>query len=363
MVGRVGYEAILVRDVLTELKSTLDKRKEQLDQNGEKPPAEQWEAQRVRFNAELLKAVDDALAATSEASLTMDTPEERAAKAERRAMLKQMLKQQIEAKLIYQDLQKTIPAEGFSHAEKQLKKQFDDNELPKLLKQAGVDSWRELDQWFHDRDSSLERERDAFIQHGLVQTWLWEQVKADKEITYDQMVAYYRDHPAEFDKPARTRWQELAVVFSQVPSKQEAWATIVDMGNQVLRGADFAQVAQRAASQGVGSAGSLRDWPDKSGMVSPMIQRAIEELPVGHLSPILEDSRGFHIVRVAERRPAGRIPFESCQPEIRKKVKNHREEEQIQTYLAKLQKQTPVWTILDDHPEMARRNETPSRYY
>jgi parvulin-like peptidyl-prolyl isomerase len=364
MVGRVGCEAILVSDVIDALETMLISRREELEKKGGKVPPEQWEAQRNSLLDEMLHAIDEAIAGNSDRSSPLDSPEERAARVERKSLLGQLLKQQIETKLVYQDAKKTLPAENFSNVEKQLKKQFDEVEIPKLLKQAGVDSYRELDQHVRNRGSSLERERQKFMQRVLVQQWLWQKLKVDDEITYDQMKTYYRDHPTEFDVPARTRWQELMVPVSKIPSKREAQAVLENMGNQVLSGADFAQVAKAGLGGKGGSDGSIYDWPDKSRMASPIVAQAIEGLPVGQLSPILEDWRGFHILRVVERRPAGRTPFEAAQAEIRDKVRRQRSEEQMQAYLARLKEQTPVWTILDAHPDspqLSRRPDYPLR--
>ena len=47
-------------------------------------------------------------------------------------------------------------------------------------------------------------------------------------------------------------------------------------------------------------------------------------LPIGSLSPILESETGLHIIRVVERRQAGRTPFLDVQNEIRKKMMDER---------------------------------------
>ena len=359
MVGRVGSEAILVSDVLDTLETMLANRKEELEKKAEKIPPEQWEAQRKYLTSEMLKAIDEAVAGTSDRGAAMDLPEEQAARLERKANLKQLLKQQIEAKLIYQDFRKTIPAENYSNVDKQLKKQFDESEINKLLKQAGVDSWRELDQQLRSRGSSLEREKQKFMQSVIVQEWLRQQVKFDEEVTYDQMIVYYRDHPTEFDVPARTRWQELMVPFTTFPSKREARAALESMGNQVMCGADFARVAQTAVGSATGSDGSIHDWPDKSRLVAPIVAQAIEGLPTGQLSQVLEDWRGLHIVRVVERQPPGRKPFEAVQSEIRSKLRKQRSEKQMQAYLARLKGRTPIWTILDNRPNSPELSRGP----
>ena len=51
--------------------------------------------------------------------------------------------------------------------------------------------------------------------------------------------------------------------------------------------------------------GGRYDWTTKGSLVSDVIDQAIFSLPVGKLSRILEDEKGFHIVRVIEREDCG----------------------------------------------------------
>ena len=41
--------------------------------------------------------------------------------------------------------------------------------------------------------------------------------KTGDDITRDEMLRYYRQHQAEFTKPARASWEELMVSFAKYP--------------------------------------------------------------------------------------------------------------------------------------------------
>ena len=60
-------------------------------------------------------------------------------RASRDARCRKRLKGLIETKLVYQDAKRTIPTEGWPHVEKQLTKQFEEVELDKMMKKAGVE--------------------------------------------------------------------------------------------------------------------------------------------------------------------------------------------------------------------------------
>ena len=253
MVARVGADAILVSDLM----SMLD---EMLEKNAEKATPEQFESIRKMYREQLLTAVQEA--ERGELQAERPSPEQ----LHRKTVLQQLLKEQVNLKLVYLDAQKKIPSENFPNVEKQFNKQFEQIELKRLMARYEADSWRDLDQALRARGTSFERVRRESFERNLFNQWLRQQVKFDEEITLEQMRTYYREHPTEFDKAARTRWQMLSVPFSKHLSKDEARDAIVRMGNQAMQGTDFTAVAKAGNSD---SDGEIRDWPDQVRPPSP----------------------------------------------------------------------------------------------
>lgn len=337
VLARVGSEVILAADLLAGLdrmirQNTADK---QLD-------PEELERKRQQTIQEIRRAIHEAQQRVARPNdVVTESTRQRA------AMLSQVLNRYIDTRSIYLDAKQRIPAEGFTRVEQQVRQHYDEHEVPKLRAQLGVSSWAELDRALRARGTSLEQDFRVFLEQTLAQQWLRQQAKVDEEITYDQMVGYYQEHLQEFDKPARTRWQELRVSFARHPSKAEAFAAIAAMGNEILDGADFAAVARAGSDGPTAAEGGMRQWPDPARRISPILRQAVEGLPVGQLSPILEDWNGYYIIRVLERKPAGLEPFVEAQSEIREKIRAQRTAEQLEKYKAELRRRFPVWTILD----------------
>jgi parvulin-like peptidyl-prolyl isomerase len=270
---------------------------------------------------------------------------------QRRLLIEQQLAVPIETKLIYLDVCRTVPKENLPRIEQKLGEEFEKNELPKMIQSAKVETRRELDRKLRTLGTSLERRKQAFIQRALAQAWVHQKITSDEEITYDEMLEYYRQHPAEFERPARARWEELMVRFSDFPNKEAAYEAIAQMGNRVRAGVPFAQVARGQSGGSTASEGGVRDWTHQGSLVCEELDRALFGLPVGQLSPILESEDGFHIIRVTERELAGRVPFDEAQAEIRPKIRQQRTKRQLRAYVARLREQTPVWTVFDDQAQ------------
>ena len=62
------------------------------------------------------------------------------------------------------------------------------------------------------------------------------------------------------------------------------------------------------------------------------------------MSPILETDDAFHIVRVLERKEAGRKPFTDVQAKIREDLKEERFRLAVEKYLDKLRQDARIWT-------------------
>jgi len=339
ILARVASEAILAGDILASVDELLTRSEKKL-----KP--EELEAQRKQIREQLARGLDEL------AARLRDGRPATQAELQRRALIQQFLRQQIDTKLICHDARQTIPEENFPMIEKSLGKMFDEMALEKLMERYRAETRADLDRVLRAAGTSLAQEKQRFIDRALAQQWVREQVKTDDEITYDQMRQYYYEHPTEFDVPAGSTWEQLSVRFSTHPSKDEAYATIAWMGNQVRHGVAFAEVAKAHSDGPTAAAGGIRQWPTKD-LVSDELKVAIAGLPEGQMSQIIQDWRGYHIIRVVERHEARHMAFDEArtQEQIREKIRQNRLKEQWQEYVKRLAERTPVWTIFDDLPE------------
>jgi parvulin-like peptidyl-prolyl isomerase len=120
------------------------------------------------------------------------------------------------------------------------------------------------------------------------------------------------------------------------------------MGNEVLGGRPFVEVAKDRSEGPAASQGGLYDWTRQGSLAAKKLDEAVFSLPVGELSAIIEDGEMLRIVRVVERKPAGRTPFLEAQVGIRDQLLMERRQAAANEYLAKLRARTPVWTVFDD---------------
>ena len=108
-------------------------------------------------------------------------------------------------------------------------------------------------------------------------------------------------------KPASVSFRQIVVAPQATPeARDRARAHAESLLVRLRAGADFAEIA-RAESGDPGSAvqGGDLGW-NRRGVMVPIFDFWMFELPPGQLSPVVETNFGFHIIRVDRVRPAER---------------------------------------------------------
>jgi hypothetical protein len=263
---------------------------------------------------------------------------------------RQVIKQHVESMVIYVDACRTIPEDRIPEIEKKVNEAFDQQQLPRLVKDAGVANALEYDQLLRSRGQSLDRIRKTFFERALAQQWIQQKVVNDGEIPHAEMIAWYQNHLAEYDYPAKARFEQLTVKITTGRPRGQAWNMLAAMGNDVMQGKPFADVARSRSEGPTAATGGSYDWTTRGSLVSKVIDEAVFTMPIGQLSAILDDGSALHILRVIERTDAGRTPFIEAQVGIRNQLQDERRKRQMDEYLATVRDRTPVWTIFDDEP-------------
>jgi len=280
---------------------------------------------------------------------------------EEREMLKrQLLRQQIELKLVLEDALREIPQENLEKIRESLTEQFEETELPKRMERAGVRSRLELERKLRQVGSSVEREKRAFIEQAIAQYHIGQVLLpvTEKSISPEEVLAEYQRNIADYRHKARARWEQLTVRKSNHPDPAGARTKLAMMGNQVINGAPFAEVARAYSEESGAARGGQHDWVTRGSLVSEVLDQAIFGLPVGRLSQILEDDEGYHIIRVLERQEAYTTPFVEAQLEIRKRLVREKRKKRLAEYISQLREEIPVWTIYDDERSADRRSSS-----
>jgi PPIC-type PPIASE domain len=272
----------------------------------------------------------------------------------RQELIKKELAALLDKKLLYGEFIRTVPAENLPHIQEKLLQPFEQNEVPLLMKALEVNSPVELEQEITRLGSSMSDVRQSFNEKAIASEWMRTKVKVSEEVSPDEMLQFYQTHLSNYEEPLRVRWEEMTVRKSRFTNPAEAYAEMANMGNQVwqraaaqpnFRGPAFTEVA-KARSDGFTAKekGGEQPWTTKGALANRTLDEALFTLQVGQMSPILETDDAFYIVRVLERKEAGRQPFTAVQAKIRDDLKKERFRLAVEKYIAELRGNARLWT-------------------
>jgi hypothetical protein len=270
----------------------------------------------------------------------------------RREAMRHQVALLVNRKLVFDQFRRAVPPEKMSEIEEKLLEPFHEQEMPRLMEQLKVENQQELERELIRLGSSLADVRRSFNEQFIFIEWIRTKVQINEEVSPDELLQYYQEHLADYEYPARARWEELMVRKDRFASSREAYAEIARLGNEVwqrgraqgLRGPAFAEIAKSNSDGFTAKDGGIQDWTSKGALKATAIDQALFSLQLGQMSPILESDEGFHIVRVLERKEAGREPFSDVQGKIRDKLKEQRFRAEVEKYLASLRRDARIWT-------------------
>jgi hypothetical protein len=261
----------------------------------------------------------------------------------------------IDTKLLYADFRRTVPAENLPKVEESIAGPFEEIEVPRLMKILKITDRAALDATLRRYGTSLKDVQRQFTEKTIAGEWLRQIVKKPEPISYEALLAYYQDHPKEFEFEATVTWEELMVRFDRCEGDRDrAWRELCEMGNEVwqaaaanpqLRGPVFAAVAKSKSHGTTAADGGIHEDMTVGALRCEAINEALAALAVGQMSDGIESDVGFHIVRVLERTAAGRTPFTEAQAGIRKLLETEQRTALLEAELKRLRSSARVWTI------------------
>lgn len=271
----------------------------------------------------------------------------------REMLMLQRLGGVVDTKLLYAEFLRNVPHENLDTIYKQLDKPFEEIQIPQLMKRFKAESRADLEMKLTTLNTSVRDMRNMFREQALAGEWLRTKVKVNEEVTHDDMLNYYHTHLADYEYPTQARWEELMVRRNRFGSRREAIEEICRMGNAAYNqavaknahGPIFAEIAKAKSHGYTAKDGGIHDWTTQGALKSAEIDRELFTLAVGQMSELIESDEGFYIVRVLERKEAGRTPFTEVQTKITEAIKRERFTEAQVAYLDKLRRNARIWTV------------------
>lgn len=156
-----------------------------------------------------------------------------------------------------------------------------------------------------------------------------------------EVEAYYAAHPEEFGIPAQATVREIILLAEGEKKEARRAEAEAVRARAAAPDADFAAIAAEVSDAGTKDKGGLLGTVSK-GDLAENLDTASFTLPVGQVSPVLEATYGFHILKVDERSEARVRSIDEVREGVRQKISNDKFESGYNAFIVRARSEATI---------------------
>jgi parvulin-like peptidyl-prolyl isomerase len=170
------------------------------------------------------------------------------------------------------------------------------------------------------------------------------------KVSEEDMLRYYRDHPADFTTAARYKLQEIVVLDRDGVPATDRDALATRLGERLAGGEKLAAIAAETST--LGATSNLIDlgWVTSTDL-DPALAAAVANVEPGRTSAAIPGRGGLHILLVSEREPAKLRGYSEIKAELEYAERQRRFQGEFAKYMLKLERQ--AYLVADPPAEAA----------
>lgn len=201
-----------------------------------------------------------------------------------------------------------------------------------------------LSKWVHS--TPRHQVREEMRRSLLIDKFLSQRIRI--KVSKAQIEQYYREHAEEFDRPPMVRASHILIRI-EGSDRDGARKRAENLRDRARQGEDFARLAREfsqdpyTASKG----GDLGFFPERE---TPVAQAAFQ-LDIGQISDVVESPYGFHVIKVTDRRPAGRATLNEVEEQIRADLEDEQRENAEEALVEELRAKARIEILVPEAPQ------------
>lgn len=162
------------------------------------------------------------------------------------------------------------------------------------------------------------------------------------KVSDDEVRKSFTERRAQFDEAEQVRASHILIRASTPQEEERAKQTIVLIRGRLAKGEKFADLAkQYSEDPGSKSNGGDLGFVAKGSLV-PEFEKVAFSLKPAEVSPPVKTQFGYHLILVAEHKPARQATFAQVQGQIREQLLQQKREAAFQKWLEAARKQATI---------------------
>jgi parvulin-like peptidyl-prolyl isomerase len=241
----------------------------------------------------------------------------------------QVLENMIEVKLLEQEAKKLgihVTEKDVDAAIDGVKAKFNltDEQLAEVLKKQNLTPQAFREQW-----------RRQLLANKLIGAQLQGQIA----VTEDEIKKYYEENRGKLESSSEIRIAHILIPVASPDDEEQAQKLAQEVAKLATSGKDFGELAKKYSkdASSAGNGGDLGYF--KKGELAEVVEKAIEEAPVGEIVGPIRSSDGYHIIKVIDKKRSETASLDkSKEDEIRETLYQQKVENAIKAWLEDVKK-------------------------
>lgn len=250
---------------------------------------------------------------------------------------KQVLDRLVDEELLFQEAKKLKMLAGKELVDAEIEKARAQFPTPEAFKEALAQNQL--------NEGTL---RAVFVRNLSIQALVEQSVAKDVAISDAEVHDFYTGNKDQFDSPEQARARHILVTVAEEAdekTRQAAKAKADDLLVQLKGGANFEELAKKnsdcpSAPQG----GDLGFFGH--GQMVPEFDTAAFALKPGELSGVVTTKFGYHIIRLEEKKDAGKVPEPEVAPKIREYLASQKTGAAVEQKLKSLREKAKIEVVM-----------------
>ncbi len=250
---------------------------------------------------------------------------------------KQALGQLLSAELLYQAAAK----QDIQDLDKQIEAKLAQGKSRFAKNEDFIKAIKDLDM---DEKNLREYTRRDILISRFVESTILPKVK----VTEEDARAFYTQNPDKFARSESLKASHILIgvdAKASAEEKKKASEKAEKLRKDLAGGADFATLAKENSTCPSSQQGGDLGFFGKGQMV-PAFEKTAFSLKPGEISDIVETQFGYHIIKVAEKKPAETVPFKEAQSRIEEFLKGQKLNAAVGEYLSEARKTAKIEILL-----------------
>jgi len=221
-----------------------------------------------------------------------------------------------------------------------------DSQLQQMQKQFPNDA--EFQKALAERNLTLDQLKADARVDLLIDKMVDAEVANVPEATDAEARQFYTTNPDKFEQGEAVRASHILVMANEgadEATKKAARSKIDGLLQRVRGGEDFGKLAREHSDDGSKEQGGDLGFFGRGQMVPPFEQAAFALKP-GDVSDVVTTQFGYHIIKVAEKKPASTVPYDEVKEQIVGFLSNQKKQQHVETFVEEARKRAKVEVLV-----------------